>query len=426
MGLSLINKPSGLGSHDLVALVRKTLNIKRVGHIGTLDPMAEGLMGILIGRATLLSPYLILEDKEYSGEIILGLKTDSDDITGKAVEDGRERAPLEIGTILEAAKELMGVKPQIPPSFSAISKGGERSYKRARRGESFSLPPRMVELKSFSVEDYSPPVLSFKARVSKGFYIRALARDLGLLMGLPGGALKSLKRLSLGPFTLEVAITPPFSPEELYLSLIPPEGALPFLAEYPLNPKETELIRRGGRIPFNPKLLKAQAILPPNPIPQAPIKLIAPESGLIALGRVSFEAPYEKERRAFPKTDVAGASHENPFKNHEPREISGFPKAGEAKAVDFSLSSRYKSEAPETNNASGMALGGSPLRHSVGTKAPGLGPDGIAPNSGPNASPNLAQEEANASSNSLNPALSPKRDHLTTPKEPFLRPLRVL
>jgi tRNA pseudouridine55 synthase len=416
-------------------MVRKTLGIRKVGHLGTLDPIASGLMGILIGRATLLATYLVVEDKEYEGEILLGVKTDTDDITGKILEDLRDKVPLSLRSIEEAREKLMGTRPQVPPSFSAISSDGVRAHKRARQGEVFTLPPRMVTLKRFDILGYDPPLLKFKALVSKGFYIRALARDLGVLLGLPGGALRSLRRLSIGSFSIKDAISPPFTPEELYSRLISPREALGFLPEFVLNPRDLGLVKTGGYVFLGGQKRRTDSFIYPrgyaqklvNGLPSGFIKLIDREGELIAIGEATLDEPHKKPQY------MAGDGDKGTVPQAGTPRVPPVPgERGGDGTVDFKLSSRYKSEAPETSLSPG---GPEPVPEGLSKERPLIGEDleegpelRLPPPLEPDPVLSPGGPSPGNTPDSLDPAPSsekPRRDLEKTPERPFLRPLRV-
>jgi tRNA pseudouridine55 synthase len=246
-GLLLVDKPGGMTSHDLVSLVRKAASQKEVGHLGTLDPLATGLMGILLGSATKLAPYLLCASKRYVAEIVLGLLTDTLDVTGETLEDATSSAMgLSASDVSSALAALTGRHSQAPPAFSAIKVGGVASHRLARRGEAVELASRELTAHSLELVTYSPPVATVEAHVSSGYYIRSLARDLGISLGLPGGALKALRRVSLGRWGIEGALRPPLGTRALTEALIGPREVLKYLPEYLASKESEEVIRRGG------------------------------------------------------------------------------------------------------------------------------------------------------------------------------------
>lgn len=200
-GIYLINKQVNMTSYDCIRKFKSLTRLK-IGHAGTLDPFAEGLLIIMVGRATKLSTLFINHDKIYEGTIAFGISTDTYDSTGKIV-DKLENYKATEEAVNSAISKLSGKTTQIPPKYSSIKVKGKKLYDYARKNEEVSIPIREVnvEFLSYSLKKES---LSFKVRVSKGTYIRSLAHDLGVLLGIPSH-LKSLKRLQSGPFKVEDA-----------------------------------------------------------------------------------------------------------------------------------------------------------------------------------------------------------------------------
>jgi tRNA pseudouridine55 synthase len=183
-GFLNLNKPAGLTSHDCVARVRRLLSTKKVGHGGTLDPAATGVLPIAIGHATRLLPYLPTV-KAYQAIIRFGLQTDTDDLEGKILTE-TGAAALELAAIREALPKFIGKIDQIPPAYSAIQVDGRRSYDRARAGEEVILPARPVEIHSITIDHWQPgefPELTVTIVCGGGTYIRSIARDLGQALG---------------------------------------------------------------------------------------------------------------------------------------------------------------------------------------------------------------------------------------------------
>lgn len=203
-GILLVNKKIGLTSFDIVAKVRGILKCKRVGHAGTLDPLATGLLLVLVGRYTKLSDYLTSDSKTYFATVTFGKSTTTDDAEGETltVGDPNEISQTELE---EQLKQFLGEQQQVPPLFSAISVKGERSYKRARREEDFSLPPRNILIHSIKLVSWNNPHAIIEVNSSKGTYIRSIARDLGEKIGVPA-YLSQLKRTSSGSYQINDAI----------------------------------------------------------------------------------------------------------------------------------------------------------------------------------------------------------------------------
>ncbi len=237
-GVLVIDKPRGPTSHDAVARLRKSLRTRAIGHSGTLDPMATGVLVMALGEATKLVPYLTLADKSYEATLLFGVETDTLDAQGKEssrvpVSD-ETRAALERIRRGEAPIELLGAlameqarTSQIPPAFSAIKQDGEPSYARARRGEVVVLPARAVVVRAIRLLDGGvdpAPWCALSLDVGKGYYVRAIARDLSRALGTVGH-LTALRRTRSGNFTLEEALPLDTPGDELEARLIPLERA---------------------------------------------------------------------------------------------------------------------------------------------------------------------------------------------------------
>lgn len=202
-GVLLVDKPAGLTSHDIVAIVRRLAGQRRVGHAGTLDPFATGLLVLLLGRATRLLPYLAGEPKVYDAVIAFGHETDTDDVTGAPTTS----APLPARSAIDAAlASLTGSLQQIPPAYSAKQQGGQRAYVAARRGSPLDLAPAAITVYDWQVSSWDGTTLVASVSCSGGTYVRALARDLGRNAG-SAAHLKTLRRRQSGPFHIEDAAT---------------------------------------------------------------------------------------------------------------------------------------------------------------------------------------------------------------------------
>lgn len=204
-GLLLINKPAGITSFGAVAKIRKLTGEKHIGHTGTLDPMATGVLPVLLGRATKLSDYMLASDKSYTAKIKLGIKTDTLDITGKVLCESRVAVTDE--QIDNVLSELEGEISQVPPMFSAIKKDGVRLYSLARQGKTAEIKPRKITVFSLKRENNIDENNEFfiSCKVSKGTYIRALARDIGERLGT-SAVLTELKRTSTAGFDIKECV----------------------------------------------------------------------------------------------------------------------------------------------------------------------------------------------------------------------------
>jgi tRNA pseudouridine55 synthase len=244
-GLLLTDKPEGPTSHDIVSLVRRSTGQRRIGHSGTLDPMASGLLPLMLGRATRLVRFLFHSPKDYTGSLQLGLRSDSDDITGGITR--RHDGPLpDPDAVKSAAAGLVGRLMQLPPAISARKVGGERLYKLARRGVEVRPAATEVEVELFELEAAGQPGLyRFEARVSGGTYIRSMVRDLGETLGC-GGVLASLRRTAIGP--MRPTTDPALDPEALRDALVPLEAIPLALSDFRLDEEQdARSFSQGGR-----------------------------------------------------------------------------------------------------------------------------------------------------------------------------------
>ena len=204
-GVLLVDKAPEMTSHDVVAIARRALNTKKIGHCGTLDPMATGLLMLVIGRATKIQDLLMSEDKEYVGTITLGSSTSTQDRQGEVLESKPVPA-LSLPEIHQAFDAFTGEFGQIPPMVSAIKKDGVPLYKLARKGQVIEREARQVRVDAYQVTRLELPEIDFTVNCSKGFYVRTYAHDIGEKLGC-GGHLSALRRTRSGKFTLDRAVT---------------------------------------------------------------------------------------------------------------------------------------------------------------------------------------------------------------------------
>ena len=199
-------KPAGPTSHDIVDIARRALGEQRVGHLGTLDPFAKGLLVLVVGRATRLATFAAEWPKTYEGVIRLGITTDTDDLTGTVVATAPWTGitPAQLADVIGGFR---GAYDQRPPAYSAVKIEGERAYRRARRGETVAPEPRPVEIRELELVEAAVPDLQFRATVSAGTYLRSLARDIGAKLGC-GAHLTALRRTAVGPLRLADAVAP--------------------------------------------------------------------------------------------------------------------------------------------------------------------------------------------------------------------------
>ena len=285
-----VDKPVGPTSHDLVVWARKSLGTRRIGHTGTLDPFASGLLILLVGPATRLSEYLSGLPKVYSARALLGVSTDTHDVLGRVVETQLASRQPTRADVEEELSRFVGRTQQVPPQFSAKKIHGERMYKKARRGEAVELSPVEVEISRIQVTEFNPPEVTFEVACSGGTYIRALTRDLGDRLGV-GAHLTALRRTSVGHITLEHAI----SGSELREGHMPtPEQwidlaeALSHLRAVRVPEELAQTLRHGGSIP-----------LPASDLEAGPPVAVLDEAGLLGIAEV-------RDDRLAPRKIFAG------------------------------------------------------------------------------------------------------------------------
>jgi tRNA pseudouridine55 synthase len=199
-GVLLVDKPQGLTSHDVVYHLRRKLQIKKIGHAGTLDPMATGVLVMLIGKATRISQYLMSVDKVYEGEATLGVVTDSQDAEGEVMST-QPVPELTEARVREVMKGFLGDQYQIPPMHSAIKIGGVPLYKLARKGEEVEREPRFIRIAALNLRSFATPKITFELHCTKGTYVRTVASDLGQKLDC-GAHLSALRRTGSGKFTI--------------------------------------------------------------------------------------------------------------------------------------------------------------------------------------------------------------------------------
>jgi tRNA pseudouridine55 synthase len=236
-GLLLIDKPSGMTSHDVVYRIRRAVGVKKVGHAGTLDPMATGLLILGVGRATRLLRFLGDMPKVYEGSGILGVETNTLDAEGEVI---RESPVAVTESDLKAGLDgFVGEIEQTPPAYSAVKVGGERLYKSARRGDVVEAAARRVTVHRFDLVSFDSPRFDFEVECSSGTYVRSLVADVGARLGT-GGHLSALRRTSIGPFRVADA-TAPDDPGPL----LPLDRAVAHLPEFELHPEEARVAVHG-------------------------------------------------------------------------------------------------------------------------------------------------------------------------------------
>lgn len=241
-GLVLVDKPAGITSHDVVARARRALKLRRIGHHGTLDPFATGLLVLLVGRATRLAPFLSGEPKVYDAEIRFGAETSTDDLTGEVVRE----APLpEPAAVLAALPALTGTIEQLPPAVSAKQVDGERAHAAARAGRPLDLKPATVTVHGWTVREQTESSLRATISCGGGTYIRALARDLGRATG-SAAHLTALRRVASGPFSVDAAMPADDLEPGAQVQVLSPLAGLPDFPRQQVDDEEVAQIRHGG------------------------------------------------------------------------------------------------------------------------------------------------------------------------------------
>lgn len=282
----LVDKPEGPTSHDVVQIARRTLGTRQVGHTGTLDPFASGLLILCVGRATRLVEYFHYLPKTYEAGVVFGEARDTDDRTGTLTATGEIGPDLDAARIEKALAASRGESEQRPPDFSARRKDGRRAHEAARAGEPLTLEARPIEVRTARLLDWSPPVARVAYEVSTGTYIRALARDLGVALGCPAH-LGMLRRTRIGPFGAGEAARAPDIAWDAG-GVLSPLAALAWLPSRELSAEERTAIGYGQAIATGYVAAPATAIagLEPAGLPV----VLHSDDELIAVGRRADEA----------------------------------------------------------------------------------------------------------------------------------------
>jgi tRNA pseudouridine55 synthase len=279
-GIVIVDKPTGCTSHDVVQRVRKALRQRSVGHAGTLDPLATGVLVVAVGEATKLVSHLQADDKRYEVTIALGVQTDSLDADGEITETAPV-PPLDVAMVERALEPFLGRHLQEAPKLSAIKVDGMPLHRRMRRGEDVEAPVREVELHEASVEDLTQDSLRLSLHCGKGFYVRSLARDLARALGTLGHV-KSLRRTASGAFSIDSGVYgDQMTAEAIADRLIPLKDACATLTRVELT-EEGVMHARHGR-PIGPEVVLGDAWREASP--EEPLALFAPDGEPVALGR---------------------------------------------------------------------------------------------------------------------------------------------
>ena len=251
-GVLVVDKPTGMTSHDVVQVVRRGTGIRRAGHTGTLDPRASGVLVILLGPAVRLSEFVSASDKRYQATIRVGSSTDTYDSEG-TITDHNSDIDVSEEQFNEILQQFTGEIEQVPPPYSAVKVKGRKAYEMARRGEEVELKPRIINVYSLEVLEWDPPESVIDVYCSSGTYVRSLANDIGKALGT-GAYLVGLRRTKSGRFTLRDAIPlrvlrEAFEAGDWYNNLIPAAEALADWPMVELDADQMEFVRHGHRIP---------------------------------------------------------------------------------------------------------------------------------------------------------------------------------
>ncbi|NIR44088.1 MAG: tRNA pseudouridine(55) synthase TruB [Gemmatimonadetes bacterium] len=248
-GLLLVDKPSGPTSHDTIASLRRLLRTRRVGHTGTLDPFATGLLVVPFGWATRLAEYLGGLPKSYHAVACLGVRTDTDDRTGRVLASSEAWHEIDADDVRRALGRQLGAIEQRPPDYSAKKVSGKPAYRLARSGEPAELTPQRVTIHRLELLEFEPPRVSFEIECSSGTYVRAVARDLGETLGV-GAHLEELRRTRIGPFRVEEAIRldEETTEAEIEARALPAAAAVGHLPRVDLDDREADSLRHGREI----------------------------------------------------------------------------------------------------------------------------------------------------------------------------------
>jgi tRNA pseudouridine55 synthase len=274
-GVLPVDKPEGPTSHDVVAMARRALGTRRIGHTGTLDPFASGLLLLCLGPATRLAEYLTGLPKSYTAKVRLGASTDTDDRTGTVVSSTDAWRGLDDAAIRRALDAQTGTIRQLPPVYSAKKVAGERMYAAARRGETVERTPVEVTIHSIDLVRVELPEVEIEVHCSSGTYIRAIARDLGDALEV-GGHLTALRRTKIGVHDIAGAIQvgEMADPSSVAAALITPAAAVSHLPRFEIDEEATRRIANGGAI-----------AVPAAAVPGGLVALVSPAGELLALAQ---------------------------------------------------------------------------------------------------------------------------------------------
>jgi tRNA pseudouridine55 synthase len=283
-GILLVDKPTGMTSHDVVDRMRKVAKMRKIGHTGTLDPAATGMLILCLGSATRLSEHLTGLPKTYEGYLRFGVATDSYDMDGTVVAENP--VPEITAEAIQAEFDtLTGEIEQMPPMVSAVKVGGERLYKKARKGEEVERPVRQVTVHEFALLSWESPLAGFRVTCSSGTYVRALCHDVGARFGC-GGVLDSLRRTAVGAHRIENATSLDHfeTREDVERALIPLNAALDL--------PEVVVVRAGERLVASGNLLRRTELEKQCPVNHGWVQVKSKQGELLALAQVE-QGPYD-------------------------------------------------------------------------------------------------------------------------------------
>ena len=295
----VIDKPAGFTSHDVVSKVKRILGVKKAGHTGTLDPMATGVLPVCINEATKLAQFLSAENKTYLATMLLGVRTDTQDIEGKVTHESDQVVVEE--EIRRTMRKMVGKISQTPPAFSALKHKGKPLYKYARHGEFPEVAPREVEIFSLDIREISFPRVIFEISCSKGTYIRTICADVGNMLGC-GACLSGLRRRQSGFFTEALALTleghdADGMKKKLLDGMLPMGKCLPAFTAVEVSESQADKLRAG----FQPDAVWTDSDVLPFLAAGDMIKFISPEGHLVAVGQSNGPVSGARTIRVFSK-----------------------------------------------------------------------------------------------------------------------------
>ncbi len=297
-GILLVDKPAGGSSNAVLQRVRRSLNAAKAGHAGTLDPLATGMLPVLLGEATKFASYLISSRKAYEATLRLGIETDSLDADGEVVSE-RPVPALTREDLETAVAALRGTQQQVPPMVSAIKANGERLYKLAREGREVERQARQIEVEEFEILEIKLPELRVRVRCSKGTYIRVLGADLGNALGC-GAHVTALRRIWVAPFEGQAMVSPADIEIGGEALLLPMDAGLAHLSRVQLDAAGVQAFRHGHAVPAALMASKPDqiAVGSGRPVTEGaglgadePLRVCDPQGGIIGLGAVQRAAP---------------------------------------------------------------------------------------------------------------------------------------